>query len=442
MNGVVSYESKIATTRKPEMSGFNRKGRVLQDNRSKPQINQTKPVVQRARSKQTGRKTKHPKYSDKWYKRRSDDYFAKPWRRYDDLRSKAFLAVLKGLHYTDDLIDRLEDDEDVADVKYWQRELEKLEHKTFQYRRAIRNKNFGRLRNQDNDQKVLIGKLTGIPFRVNAIVNHLKKLFPTSQGGFGAKGRAHQMNVSVNPQAVPQNSELDNSFVNSFQLNGSTLADNVYKTPAKVQSEKAKGAIVMGKTVDLNLNQEKREQELTQLEKYLFAVNTPQTLSFTKAPAKKGRGKGQYANMGNTNATGYAFLLGLQGWASQRWEWLHLRGAGLGGVTDSTNLMAGTRDANTHMIPFESNIRLLANEVETNDNYRELIVRWSATGSRAHHAFANMKIEWRLMPANNTAAPASGVAEFSPFQTGNNISKKEVTMIEDALKNAREDISK
>jgi hypothetical protein len=45
-------------------------------------------------------------------------------------------------------------------------------------------------------------------------------------------------------------------------------------------------------------------------------------------------------------------------WASARqWEWLHIVGHALGGNNEVGNLVAGTFDANTQMIPHERNIR-------------------------------------------------------------------------------------
>lgn len=42
---------------------------------------------------------------------------------------------------------------------------------------------------------------------------------------------------------------------------------------------------------------------------------------------------------------------------ADNWEWLHIRGAQIGGETDSANLLAGTFSANSQMIPYESQLQ-------------------------------------------------------------------------------------
>ncbi|MET8998495.1 hypothetical protein [Amycolatopsis sp. NPDC004169] len=42
---------------------------------------------------------------------------------------------------------------------------------------------------------------------------------------------------------------------------------------------------------------------------------------------------------------------------ADNWEWLHIRGAQIGGGTDSGNLLAGTFSANSQMIPYESRLQ-------------------------------------------------------------------------------------
>ncbi|SED07781.1 hypothetical protein SAMN04489727_6308 [Amycolatopsis tolypomycina] len=42
---------------------------------------------------------------------------------------------------------------------------------------------------------------------------------------------------------------------------------------------------------------------------------------------------------------------------ADNWEWLHIRGAQIGGETNSANLLAGTFSANSQMIPYESQLQ-------------------------------------------------------------------------------------
>lgn len=57
----------------------------------------------------------------------------------------------------------------------------------------------------------------------------------------------------------------------------------------------------------------------------------------------------------------------------QNWEWLHIVGHALGGNNEAGNLVAGTYDANTHMIPWERKVHDLA--AETNPGL-PIHVRW------------------------------------------------------------------
>lgn len=78
------------------------------------------------------------------------------------------------------------------------------------------------------------------------------------------------------------------------------------------------------------------------------------------------RGDGQAKAMGNWNALGVAAYsnarFGTNYPLGQNWEWLHMQGAQIGGVTDSTNLVAGTFSTNSEMIPYENRIAHWANQ--------------------------------------------------------------------------------
>jgi len=186
-----------------------------------------------------------------------------------------------------------------------------------------------------------------------------------------------------------------------------------------------------------------KSQLLANVDTSLSAIYTPQQADYTNTPVAKNRAAGQYANMNNTNATGYAYLADISGWNKQRWEWLHIRGAGLGGSTDSTNLVAGVRDANTHMIPFESNIRSLATAVNGNPNYSSLQVQWSVQNRKEPHAYEYIDMGWELVKQNKTTAKdLKGKARFEPLLTGKNISKKEVELLESTLKEVRDGMTK
>ncbi len=75
---------------------------------------------------------------------------------------------------------------------------------------------------------------------------------------------------------------------------------------------------------------------------------------------KKPRGEGQAKAMNYWNAFGaaaYANRFLHQTYPlDQNWEWLHIRGAQIGGATDPTNLVPGLYVTNSFMIPYESMI--------------------------------------------------------------------------------------
>src|SRR5690606_34640642 len=124
--------------------------------------------------------------------------------------------------------------------------------------------------------------------------------------------------------------------------------------------------------------------------------------AYNNTPVGVNRGAGQYISMGNTNATSYAWLTDVQGWNTTRWEWLHVRGASLGGRTDGTNLVVGTRDCNTHMIPFESNLKSLAKIARENPNYSHVDVIFDVENidPAAKHKVEKITIEWKLNKAS------------------------------------------
>ena len=72
------------------------------------------------------------------------------------------------------------------------------------------------------------------------------------------------------------------------------------------------------------------------------------------------RGDGQAAAMDQWNALGAAayanVFLGTHYDLAQNWEWLHVRGAQVGGTTNKQNLVAGLYVTNSAMIPYEAMI--------------------------------------------------------------------------------------
>jgi|GEM_PF-6511849 len=86
-----------------------------------------------------------------------------------------------------------------------------------------------------------------------------------------------------------------------------------------------------------------------------------------KGPCQRGdESKTRDAAMGNLSARNYALAVGFGGAENATWEWLHLVGASLGGGNTEGNLIAGTFDSNTLMIPMEQAIVTYSNRSDVN----------------------------------------------------------------------------
>lgn len=100
-------------------------------------------------------------------------------------------------------------------------------------------------------------------------------------------------------------------------------------------------------------------------------INTPWNELKAKQPEKqeattferKDRGKGQADAMGGWSANAAVVARNIKEGTDHKenlaYEWLHLRGAGLGGVTKAGNLTPGSYSANSEMIPIESKLKTL-----------------------------------------------------------------------------------
>ena len=94
------------------------------------------------------------------------------------------------------------------------------------------------------------------------------------------------------------------------------------------------------------------------------------TFAYSHSALRASRGAGQSAVM-RASAGQYAESFGGHG---RRWEWLHLRASRLGGRNTAENLVAGTEQANTQMIPYERMIYRLAKNAKRE---RQLRVTWT-----------------------------------------------------------------
>lgn len=275
----------------------------------------------------------------------------------------------------------------------------------------------------------------------------IKNAYPMHRGGFSAKGRAHDMLTQVTDfgAPIPMGYGVDNTFIENVTLDGRRLSSEKGVLKITRTVGETAGPLVVGNRriqPDMDPGPEVKARTLQEAEGGMADLVSPQPVSYANTPISCPRGGGQFANMANTNATGYAWLAGAPNWNQARWEWLHVRAASLGGRTDGRNLVAGTRDCNTHMIPFESNIRALGTIAGNNLLYKQLNVNYSVAnvGAMAKHAAQDIRIGWQLEKEStapfDTKEP-EGEAIFKPLQTGSNISKKEVELLETTLRETR-----
>jgi hypothetical protein len=82
--------------------------------------------------------------------------------------------------------------------------------------------------------------------------------------------------------------------------------------------------------------------------------------TYTGGAIRGSRGAGQKQAMGNYSAKDYVKLHNSDAAEKKSWEWLHIQGSKLGGPNRPENLVAGTAEANTQMIPYEKAIYKLS----------------------------------------------------------------------------------
>jgi hypothetical protein len=280
--------------------------------------------------------------------------------------------------------------------------------------------------------KDAVRSLTDIKLDLNAE-------YSLSEKGFSAKGRAHDIQAQ---DTARKGFTQDERWFEDITIGGSELSDEVevYKKDLTV-AEPASYP-----TLPAHLqNVGDAKKAMKSLESTMKKLKRPQTGKWATPPAAADRGDGQASNMGGANAMAYAVLANVPT-AGTRWEWLHVRAASLGGATDGTNLVVGTRDVNTQMMPFEANLRLLASIVQENSHlYEPLEVTFTTSDpdADAPHKVDEINIRWEMKKKRGAGAKVketSGDATFKPLNASSNISKFEVEKIQEALKNEREKV--
>lgn len=331
----------------------------------------------------------------------------------------------------------IDDDDDIQYLDNLKARLTDIEQATVTTYNTLSLLPYDRSRKPNSPTNILLQQFVAQRREILNIIDLIHHYFPLHSGGFGAKGRAHHMDdeASLGFGTHLNGKARDDTFLSDIALNGAGINAHIYKPQATVPTESAGDSVIMGRKPPF---QNTKDQLLQQLESSLDNIDTNQNFNYTGTPVGKDRGSGQFAAMGNTNATGYANLCEVPGFQNQRWEWLHLRGAGLGGATDSTNLVTGVRDANTHMIPFESNVRLLATAAGNSPCYSHLSVQWVVNQKIKEHAYQQIGMRWTLYDKFNQPTSFNGSAIFYPLRTNANISKNDVDVLEAALKRVRD----
>ncbi len=266
-------------------------------------------------------------------------------------------------------------------------------------------------------------------------------------GGFSAKGRAHGgMGVTVwnKKTGVPPPLSWDDTYSKGIKLGTKPLSDWFRITKTSTVTETSGPRIVDGSNLETK-GEPTKSAALTQIEGKMNKLKTKPPITYTNKPMARDRGQGQYKNMADTNAAGYAWLANIPAWKNARWEWLHLRAASLGGVTDGSNLVVGTRDCNTNMMPFEANIRALGSIVHDESDYDSVEVDYigDKADPNAPHKVDAIKMNWKVNLSSSASlgkvAP-EGEAVFDPLETSSHIAKEEVEELEQTLKDIRDDM--
>lgn len=202
--------------------------------------------------------------------------------------------------------------------------------------------------------------------------------YPRAIGKLGVEGDFSREQV-LSELGVPQEKHPAYSNVQVFNMSREELehkkkellhhGDNVITTDNLVYlSERtlprSKNARVraMGNNYDDKFSKVvDQSNEHKKLEKSFREMGAPESEGWVKGFNNVPRGEGQEKAMSKWNALGaaaYANRFHNQNFdLHQNWEWLHIRGAQIGGKTDNTNLVSGVYAVNSRMIPYENKIK-------------------------------------------------------------------------------------
>lgn len=292
-----------------------------------------------------------------------------------------------------------------------------------------------------DDRPAIARDLLQVRLYVNQVVNELNFYYRPGGHGFGAVGRA----TEVEGREVRAGARVGAPLAADRFLSNSTL-DGTPMTNTHHVGGGVGHAHVAG-PISILVNGEYLDENAVRTAGMVNAVGGLAAPAAQQKAAPddffaRDRGDGQAGAMANTNARGYGWLHQIPGWNETRWEWLHLRAAGLSGYTISSNLVLGTRDANTQMMPYESNMRALQTIARASANYTGVVANWSADGGNQPHACNRIRMTWAVPRTQQGAAAGlpviSGQVDIHPLTGGEVLSKAEVRHIEDALRTVRD----
>ncbi len=301
-----------------------------------------------------------------------------------------------------------------------------------------------------------VQKILELHRKINTSYNKL-----TRQGGnspaMSALGRAKDRDGEIKePTSMPPPSSATTDIYHNIKIGAQGKHPESSKTmfdPETPNYEAPKGVLtgpgVGSKSVPITkrtqLTDLHKEQIKNDIQK-LAKPNDPNNKNVVyDGPAKRvDRGAGQANAMAGYNAATYAFALGLLDKPDTDitdWEWLHIRAAGLGGNTNSQNLLPGISDANTLMIPIENNLKLLS---KLADRKKQLLVDFTPEPPVLHnsdqHAFQYIKIAWSFGDNQKHDNYQKGEAIFDIIKC-RVITKGDIELLEKFLKTKRDEFS-
>jgi len=292
----------------------------------------------------------------------------------------------------------------------------------------------------ENKYKPFINNLNQFYRDLRYLIKEIKASI--SSGGFSAKGRARAVPGLEAKILAEIDDEMDRdlggdktgekySYFQDSVIDGNNLSDLVRVDAVNIEAKK--------NLPDSNKHIRGKKWDKTAILLAIEGLMAPSTnveVRRTNPFVKEPRGKGQSHAMGNTSANKYAWATDPVHSDKVDWEWLHIRGAALGGETKSTNLILGTKDCNTHMMPFESHMANLSSLIREKAEWTGLKLLYDLQDN-AGQKFTYRKIQMRW-EIEGTGDRPKGLVVFKPLETNFILSKSEVGVIEKVLKSSRE----